>query len=1154
MNNIADMQQRLQALEPEQSFIVSAPAGSGKTGLITQRVLRLLCTVQQPEEILSITFTRKAAGEMASRIHSALRQAAFHTRPDNEYDGQTWDLASAAVARNNQLGWNLLDMPGRLRIQTIDGFCRYIASQFALETQFGPIAEPSEQPQIHYQAAARALLERLEESSEAAQQLAVLLSHTGNNLDRCETLLSELLGKREQWLPLIYNAAENRDYFQQVIAQVVGENMCQLEDALMPIAGELVELVDYAAQHIPAGKNSALGQLVGINSLPDTSFEAVSTWKLILGLLVTGDLTPRKIITVKEGFPKEDKATKARMSTLLDWCRERPEINELIRNVMHLPDAEIDHNQQAVLNALGFLLPLLAAQLDVIFQQQGQCDYPAITLAALNALEPAVDDGAISDITLRLDYQLRHILVDEFQDTSAAQIKLLEQLIAGWQPNDGRTLFLVGDAMQSLYGFRNANVGLFLNAQRHPVGPIQCTPLTLNSNFRSQQGVIDWVNTAFSQAFPSVANISRGAIPYSPSTAIKPAGEGQAVSFKGFAGEDHEAAEATYIADLCRQLKATHPSESTAILVRGRGHLRSIVPALREADLDWQAIDITPLASRMPVIDLLSITRALLTPADKIAWLAVLRAPFCGLNLADLLTVINYGKDSQNQSAAVLEQLTDFMQQSEQQLSDEGQTILQRVGPLLASAWQNRGRLGLRAAVEQLWIDLGGPATLVGSGDLSDTRSYLDLLENWQAGATLTDWNSFQLAVDKLYAAPSPNSPATDDASQSRSPIQIMTIHKAKGLEFDHVILPGLSRGSGSDKKPLLRWQQHIDACSESTLIMAPLGAHDEDDDSVYRYLKYEDSLRTGLERTRVLYVAATRAVKKLYLCAAVKPDKDKGWQAVGSNTMLTPIWKTIDIGLQQGVYSVIDSNEQVPNQTQSNTPLNSSSSNPSKTQSHLQSGLRHIRRLAADYNPPQSPRNNLRLGNTETLLEKVHSDNSARSTYARSMGTVLHRTLKQIATEGLERWPQARLSELPTAWRTQLKELGILAQPDQLDELMTALNTMLGDDCGRWILQQHQQAQCEQSLGYHYPETGRTGTSVIDRTFIDGGVRWIIDYKFSRPAGDESIEQFSRRQINTYSAQLAHYAALYRSMQPNVVRCALYFPEIPMFIELETD
>jgi len=1164
---IADLQQRRQALDPQQSFIVSAPAGSGKTGLITQRVLRLLCTVDNPEEILSITFTRKAAREMASRIHSALRQATSTPRPADEYEAQTWDLASAAMARNHQLGWNLLELPGRLRIQTIDGFCRYIASQFALETRFGPIPEPSEQPQIHYQAAARALLERIEESSSCADHLAVLLSHTGNDLARCETLLSELLGKREQWLPLIYNATENRDYFQQVIEQIVTENLLNLEDALQPVRGELIELVDFAARHVPAEKNTGLSQLAGIDDLPEPSMESVQQWKVLLGLLVTKELTPRKSVTIDVGFPKEQKETKARMTTLLNWCRERPQINELIANVMHLPEAEIDQKQQAVLNALGYLLPLLAAQLDVIFQQQGQCDYPAITLAALNALEPAADDGAISDITLRLDYQLQHILVDEFQDTSAAQIKLLEQLIAGWQADDGRTLFLVGDAMQSLYGFRNANVGLFLNAQRHPVGPVQCTPLALSSNFRSQQGIIDWVNQAFSRAFPATADISRGAIPYSPSTAIKAASEGAAVSFQGFAGDNHEVAEADYIANLCTELVSQHPRESIAILVRGRGHLRTIVPALREANLHWQAIDITKLASRMSVMDLLSITRALLSPADRIAWLAVLRAPFCGLNMADLLTISNY--HYQQSGGALLEQLIDLTNSPElAQLSAEGSAILLRVAPLLEAAWQNRGRVDLRNAVEKLWVELGGPATLMGSGDLSDARSYLDLLESWQQGAGLSDWTSFQLAVDKLYAAPSPDSSLSSTTS-NQPVIQIMTIHKAKGLEFDHVILPGLSRGSGSDKKPLLRWQQHIDEHSQASLIMAPLGAHDEEDDSVYRYLKREDSLKTRLESTRVLYVAATRAVRKLYLCGAVKPGNKDNWQAKGNNTLLTPIWQSIESGLEQGLYSVIETDNAETSKSQT--------TDAAGKVTEAKASLRHIRRLDADYNGPDysktSVKNSLLTGDGETATEITSSEDASLSGRARAMGTVLHRTLKQIANEGIDNWPSERLDKLPTSWTAQLKELGILVRQDELDNLLGAVQTMLTDQRGRWILQPHKQAACEQALGYQYSDSGRIGTSVIDRTFIDesiidevvnnetinnetvkNSVRWIIDYKFSQPAEGESLTQFSRRQISAYSAQLNHYATLYRSLEPNLVRCALYFPQIPMFIELEAE
>ena len=1130
MNQVNDLFQRQQALNPQQSFIVSAPAGSGKTGLITQRLLRLLCTVEHPEEILSITFTRKAAGEMASRIHSALHSAAYKPRPSDNYEAQTWDLAAQAVARSTELGWNLLEMPGRLRIQTIDGFCRYIASQFALETKLGALPEPSENPQVLYELAARALLDKIEQDSTTATQLAVLLEHTGNDLARCERLLSDLLGKRDQWLPLIFNAADNQQYFQQVIDQVIGENLLYLHDALMPIAGELLELADFAAQYVNTEKNPKLTELAGIIELPDSSLDGIGQWKLLLSLLVTQNHDIRKTLTKNEGFPADQKEAKARMTVLLDWCRERPAINELIANSLCLPDAAINAAQQLLLDALGHLLPRLAAELEMVFKQQDQCDYAAITLTALEAIEPSPDDESISDITLRLDYQLRHILVDEFQDTSGSQIKLLEHLIAGWQPDHGRTLFLVGDAMQSLYGFRNANVGLFINAQRHPIGPVQCTPLTLTANFRSQQGIIEWVNHAFSRAFPAQADISRGAIPYSPSDAFKGPGNGPAVSFQGFAGDDCDQSEAKHIANICSQLSTSEPDQSIAILVRGRGHLKTIVPALRAANLNWQAIDITPLANRMAVVDMLSLTRALLSPADKIPWLAVLRAPFCGLSLADLLLISNSTSNNSKQGHAILEQLQKLSaSDSFGRLSAEGQKILARVTPLLSEAWQNRGRKNLRDAMEQLWLALGGPNTVMASSDLDDVRAYLDLLEAWQVAGTVKDWSGFQQAVDKLYAAPAPQK-----GIQSSKVIQIMTIHKSKGLEFDHVLLPGLTRGSGSDKKPLLRWRKHIDEYNQMSLIMAPLGAHDEEDDSVYQYLKHEDAVATKLENTRVLYVAATRAIRNLYLFASLKPAKKQGWQTPGKTTLLAPIWQTIEAGISEGLYSIdqIDLNKEA----------------------HPKVSLTSMRRLPADFVAAANDANAILLGTEQTQAATAGENDADLSMRARLLGTVMHRTLKQIANEGTDCWPQQRVQQLPSAWAAQLKELGMLATVEELKRLSHGLTAMLADTQGQWILHRHPQAQCEQALGYHHRESNYAGTSVIDRTFVAQSIRWIIDYKFSKPAANESERQFIARQSTAYQAQLKHYANLYLTLEDNPVRCALYFPQMPLFIEVEAE
>ena len=1134
MKAVVDQAERFKAIDPRESFIVSAPAGSGKTGLITQRILGLLATVNEPEEILSITFTRKAAAEMASRVHTALQQAANEPRPSDAYGAQTWDLAQRALIQDKQLNWNLLDMPNRLRIQTIDSFCRYIARQFSLETKLGDISDPSEYPEAHYETASRSLLQKLETDESLAPSLQVLLAHTGNDLGRCERLLSELLNKREQWLPLIYSSKDNRHYFRQVIESIVDESLSNLYERLMPIMGELIELADFAASHLPEGKNLALAQLIGIEDVPDSSLSGVSCWKTLLRMLVNNDGNVRLRVDKNTGFPADKKEYKARMDELLVWCRDQHDLTEQIDNILHLPDHSIDLNQQRILDALALLLPHLAAQLNTEFREHDQCDYPAITLSALEAITPA-DDEVISDITLRLDYQLRHILVDEFQDTSGSQVELLAQLVTGWQPEDGRTLFLVGDAMQSLYGFRNANVGLFINLQRHSIGTVQCTPLTLSTNFRSEQGVVEWVNNAFSDAFPKRADISRGAVPYSASSSFKTYGEDEAVSFRGFSGELAETAEAEHIANVCREISLSDNRQSIAILVRSRNHLRHIIPALQIANLDWEAHDITPLGTRMPVLDMMSLTRALVCPADRVSWLALLRTPFCGLGLGDLLTLSNSSMVNRYSGDAILEQLRALLNSSSaDRLSQYGLHALTRIIPLLLGAWEHRGRTDIRVAVESTWLSLGGPATISNDADLSDIRRYLDLLENWQVAGLVKDWSGFEVAVEKLYANPSPH---YSTELKSGPKIQIMTIHKSKGLEFDHVILPSLATKSPSDKKPLLRWQKIISEDNQSSLIMAPLGAHDEEDDPVYAYLKHESYVKTRLEDTRVLYVAATRAIKKLYLCAKLSPGKKDGWNAPTKTSLLHNIWQPIADNIALGLFDVTET------AISEDVLLNDG-----------QRQLAYIRRLPGKFVSPLVAKNALLTQSTAKTSDLFLVGDSDLSARARHLGTAVHRSLKQLANEGLAAWPHSRLLNLPKTWRAQLQELGILASKNELNDLLSAIMRTVDDSTGQWILGQHSSAYCEQSLSYLSSDRESTGISIIDRTFVDDGIRWIIDYKLTRPADQETTEEFEQRQISYYKGQLNHYASLYKKMGSEPIRCALYFPQIGMFSQVTVE
>jgi len=250
---------------------------------------------------------------------------------------------------------------------------------------------------------------------------------------------------------------------------------------------------------------------------------------------------------------------------------------------------------------------------------------------------------------------------------------------------------------------------------------------------------------------------------------------------------------------------------------------------------------------------------------------------------------------------------------------------------------------------------------------------------------------------------------------------------------------------------------------------------------------------------------------------------------------LLAPIWKTIEAGIDNETYPVYLG----PEEDKSDA---------------VTTRLQHIRRLPAQFATQTSPLGSMLTGSEDTAIAKENQVEENLSTRARLLGTVLHRTLKQIANEGVPKWTAQRIEQLPIAWAAQLKEQGILASSTELDSLSKAIQLMLADPKGQWILQSHEQAQCEQALGYYQPEQNRTGTSVIDRTFVDQGLRWIIDYKFSKPPADQSEAQFIAKQTSAYQGQLRHYANLYKSLQDNPVRCALYFPQIPMFIEVEAE
>jgi ATP-dependent exoDNAse (exonuclease V) beta subunit len=359
-----------------------------------------------------------------------------------------------------------------------------------------------------------------------------------------------------------------------------------------------------------------------------------------------------------------------------------------------------------------------------------------------------------------------------------------------------------------------------------------------------------------------------------------------------------------------------------------------------------------------------------------------------------------------------------------------------------------------------------------------------------------------------------------------------MTIHKAKGLEFDHVILPSLHKSPKSNDNPLLRWQEQVDEQNQSFLLLAALGPYDEENDPIYSYLKYEQSTRTILENTRVLYVAATRAVRKLHLFAKIKEAKDD-WQKPSKTSLLSSIWPSLNPLIGQPGYQV----------------TNIGDNNKEK---EAIASVNYYRRLPLQFNPVIMPKDMMTLGVSNQYSSATKSD--SLDFRARHLGTTLHRTLKQIACDGIEQWPLERRKTLDQGWKSTLNQLGILVTAEEISILKQSIETMLNDTRGKWILGKHIDANCEQALSYFDKHSQSIKTSVIDRTFIDEDKRWIIDYKYAAPNINETEQNFYQRQIETYSPQLNHYAQLYQKLETKKVRCALYFPQTAVFIEVTGD
>ena len=1118
-----DQEERDRALDPETSCIVQAPAGAGKTTLLVQRFATLLAQVERPEQILAITFTRKAAAEMRQRVLKLLRGT-------GQLKGKDAELSQAIRRQDRKQGWGLALNPSRLKMQTIDSFARSLAGALPLGAGPEGRATPEEDAGPLYDSAVERLFERLRDdaassSASLAPDIGRFLMLVDNDAAKAHRLIVEMLARRDQWLAPVQELLNAHLEDPESVAPALNANIRKLTDAVIQglretlgreLEAEIQWLVQFAADHGgPQGTFWPTAKTLCMTSAKKAEF--------------------RKRLTKREGFPATLRTEKERALAAIAKLRDLG-LRERFAALGNLPEGGLDDEQVQDLVAICATLALAVLDLNQAMRAEGRIDFTQLNIAARQALQ---QDGAPTELALALDYRIRHILIDEFQDTSITQFDLLSLLIEGWTGRDGASIFAVGDPMQSIYRFRDADVGLFQRAKDAGINALRLQPLQLTVNFRSAPVLVDWFNQTFAPIMGALDDAESGAVRHHKSIAHQPAelrvagaddqsanrreqvettdpapskgAPAAKVRLFAKAGATAEASrEAEALAEEIQALRQAEPNSSIALLVRSRSHLPDLLETLRRHGIPWQATDIEPLTERPAVMDLLSLANALTDSTNRLAWLSLLRTPWVGLDLPDL-----------EKAAELPEFNVPALHGLAERLERGSARRLARLTSGLARWLPRLYEEAPRTVLEAVWLECGGPFAYAEPTALEQAQRFFDLVD--QLGADGLDAAQLQLRTEQLFASDS--APAQ---------LQILTIHKAKGLEFDHVLLPCLERGVRPPSQPILHWRRR----HEGLLIAA------KESGGLYKWLHEEDLTRERHERQRLFYVACTRAKRSLLLTASVEfADKPNARNPSDRNeideTQAEPKIKPPAAGSMLALLwpSLEEDQPEIEG-----TAAESKTAPPSSAPPRLL-------RLPEDFSWRPAPLPPLALPNVPE-----HRSDAAEGRPARArdvvLGNLIHESLCAWGRASLPEDAAAWIKPRRSQWRRHLQAAGLNEDEanDHLQEVERQLKAVLADPDGRWLLGPRTDAASEFGVTAHID--GALANAYFDRIFEHEGTRWIIDFKTSRVEGDAAA---INALVSRHQPQLAHYRTLATSLYDQPIKTALYLTAIPKLVEVAT-
>jgi ATP-dependent helicase/nuclease subunit A len=1153
---VDDALARKTALDPTQSFIVQAPAGSGKTELLIQRMLSLLARVEHPSEILAITFTKKAAGEMRERLFAALEAARETDEPAKSPERERWQLAREVIRRDAEKAWRIADRPALFNIETFDAFSLRITklAPLSIDGATAGLATLAQDASVqHREAARRALLDPSD--AQSLRAAATLLSALDNRVDDIIALLADLLGKRAQWMDhLIDDSDEAIAQMREIIVQSVKAELASTS-SLWPtsMSARVCALSSHAAENVGDEEKKLWLSRLAAFDFKSHDIDDLQPWIDASKFLITASSPNgwRKSYNKNDGFPaasekgisaeeKEGRAEakEAITSLLADFTSldQSEALRQSLLRTRALPDTAAITAHEPILRAALRVLKLASAELLLIERGAAITDFSGVALAAKHALLNFRDE-----VFGRLDAKIAHILVDEFQDTNPAQAALIESLVDDWTTQSGRTLFLVGDPMQSIYGFRDADVGIFIDAWERGVADLALNRLTLSANYRSQRTIVDWVNETMRDVFARAGpHQSTARVSFAQAVATRDkanvAEPGAAIHV--FADRPTEVQ--NIIADIAR-VRAKSPMSSVAIIVRAKSHATEILQALQTAQLSFEAREMARWHHRPLIRDLMSLTYVLAQPSDRLSWYAWLRSPMIGLSLATFAALSDAQQTRRSEMPAPLFD-TEFSKILD---AEEAQRISIAVNALdVAAKLADLGQLAER--VYAVFRFCGGDMIARTSHERAEVEDYLAFLDEHCSDGFLPPRDAFERALRDRFQSFASTANAATSVSKPSTPIEILTIHKAKGLEWDYVYLPQWNRRSPAEKRHLVVWNfvrqshkklgdnlQSSNGYSRTTtqLLVAAKETRRKSENSVFQFVQDRRVAARKEEAKRLLYVAVTRAREGLFI---------SGSESSG------------------GAPPHVDSLAALMNWPVSQANNDAASIETLATLSKRRIMTKSLLRFEPPLSvaPTQSIAPKIFSKSRNAFDETIEANDSSRANEI-AFGIVGHKLIEGLANakrEGRDYSPKAETIE-----RRLIRE-GVARERAKTDAyvLLQAVRTMASSEHFAFI---HDATHIEAAdeLPLAISAGSETQALRIDRTFIaKDGTRWIIDYKFATPPTTEhSATQFTtwlNSAVKRYRDQLDVYQQAFSRIDPiREIKIALYLPTVDRLLVMET-